>query len=36
MSDEVSTIISARTKEMESARDEANEANKAKSKFWQT
>tara|TARA_B100000686_G_C16792466_1_gene979761 strand:- start:1868 stop:4054 length:2187 start_codon:yes stop_codon:yes gene_type:complete len=33
MSDEVSALISARTKEMESARDEANEANKAKSKF---
>jgi signal transduction histidine kinase/DNA-binding response OmpR family regulator len=33
MSDEVSALIMARTKEMESARDEANEANKAKSKF---
>ncbi|MBN78426.1 MAG: hypothetical protein CMO36_09530 [Verrucomicrobiaceae bacterium] len=33
MSDEVSALIAARTKEMESARDEANEANKAKSKF---
>lgn len=33
MSDEVSALISARTQEMESARDEANEANKAKSKF---
>ena len=33
MSDEVSALILARTKEMESARDEANEANKAKSKF---
>ena len=33
MSDEVSALITARTGEMESARDEANEANKAKSKF---
>ena len=33
MSDEVSALISARTAEMESARDEANEANTAKSKF---
>ena len=33
MSDEVSALILARTKEMESARDEANEANQAKSKF---
>jgi len=33
MSDEVSALITARTKEMESARDEANEASKAKSKF---
>jgi len=33
MSDEVSALITARTKEMEFARDEANEASKAKSKF---
>ena len=33
MSDQVTALIEARTSEMESARDEANEANKAKSKF---
>ena len=33
MSDQVTALIEARTSEMQSARDEANEANKAKSKF---
>ena len=33
MSDQVTALIEARTAEMESARDEANEANTAKSKF---
>ena len=33
MSDQVNALINARTSEMEKARDEADEANKAKSKF---
>ena len=33
MSDQVTALIEARTSEMETARDEADEANKAKSKF---
>ena len=33
MSDQVNALIEARTSEMETARDEADEANKAKSKF---
>ena len=33
MSDEVSALIDARTSELEHARDEADEANLAKSKF---
>ena len=36
MSDQVTALIDARTQEMQNARDEANEASKAKSKFWRT